>query len=223
MEETKKTNYERWPACKVRIKEIKEAEYVKVSEEYSPDYLIIADKKVSRANILAVVVNIEKEEKFSSVTIDDGTDSIVVRDFDNSHDLSRFERGNVVRIVAKPREFNEQRYMILEIIKKLKDPKWIELRRLELGNHKEEIIETKPKEEIGKETEEIVVEEIQEEKPENKIELIIKTIKEFDKGDGADIEEIISKLNSIKAESIISSLIKEGEVFEIRPGRVKVL
>ncbi len=92
-----------------------------------------------------------------------------------------------------------------------------------MGNHKEEIIETKPKEEIGKETEEIVVEEIQEEKPENKIELIIKTIKEFDKGDGADIEEIISKLNSIKAESIISSLIKEGEVFEIRPGRVKVL
>ena len=116
MEETKKTSYERWPACKVRIKEVKDAAYIKVSEEYSPDYLTIGERKVSRANILAVVINIEKEDRFSSVTIDDGTDSIVVRDFDNVHNLERFNRGDVVRIIAKPREFNEQRYLILEII-----------------------------------------------------------------------------------------------------------
>ena len=48
-------------------------------------------------------------------------------------------------------------------------------------------------------------------------------IKEVDAGQGADTQEIITKLNVEDAESIITKLLEQGEVFEIKPGKLKIL
>lgn len=215
----RKTSFERWPAQIVRISDIQNGDYIKVNEEFSPDYILINNVKVSRANIIAVVINSKADERLSTLTIDDGSGSIDVRDFDGKLGFSAFQPGHIVKVIGKPREFNGEIYLVGEIVRQLKNKRWIELRKLELENSSFASGQ-KPEEESN-----VVVEEeiIVEDAHENIIEKIITLIKEIDKGDGADIEEVIGKSKISGAELIISNLTKEGEIFEIRPGRIKVL
>jgi RPA family protein len=74
------------------------------------------------------------------------------------------------------------------------------------------------------------VEEIFDEKTDNEIdnellpsEKIIQLIKELDEGKGALIEDIIDKSKIENAEQIINIMIKNGEIFQNMPGKVKVL
>ncbi|MBS3122782.1 hypothetical protein J4434_07920 [Candidatus Woesearchaeota archaeon] len=234
MEELKQP-YERWPARIVKIEDINSGSYVKVKEEFSPDYVLVGEKKVSRVNIIAIVIDLQIDERFNNLTIDDGTGSIQIRDFGNKYNFARFNIGESIRIIGKPREFNSQIYLVPEIIKPLKDRKWIELRKAELKKSNpapvEPVKEKEGKESIEKKkisetkqySEEEIVEDVIENKTENKIEKVLNVIKELDTGNGADIEEIIMKSNVSDCEKIIINLIKEGEVFEIKAGKIKVL
>jgi len=76
------------------------------------------------------------------------------------------------------------------------------------------------KEVTMKEYEKTVEEELVEEK--SPIDNLLNTIRNLDKGDGVDIEELL-KLKGENSESLISTLLKEGELFELKPGRIKVL
>ncbi|MCK5854229.1 MAG: hypothetical protein KAG56_03340, partial [Sulfurovaceae bacterium] len=49
---------------------------------------------------------------------------------------------------------------------------------------------------------------------------VIKQIKILDKGDGADYEDV---LNKVKDEKMIQMLLEDGEIFEIKPGKLKLL
>lgn len=254
MEESKQP-YERWPAHIIKIGDINSGSYVKVKEEFSPDYVLVGDKKVSRVNIIAIVIDLQTDERFNNLTIDDGTGSIQIRDFGNKYNFARFNIGESIRIIGKPREFNSQIYLVPEIIKPLKDRKWIELRKAELktqsltsNEHGEENKNKKNTEKSdGKKPfekndnagtkyyaeEEIVEDKVKdvrdatenktENKIENKIEKVLNVIKELDTGNGADIEEVVVKSNLIDCDKIITNLIKEGEVFEIKAGKIKVL
>ena len=48
-------------------------------------------------------------------------------------------------------------------------------------------------------------------------------IKELDKGEGVLIEEILEKYNIENTENIIKIMLQNGEIFQIQPGKVKVL
>ncbi|MBI2134051.1 hypothetical protein HYU11_05195, partial [Candidatus Woesearchaeota archaeon] len=52
---------------------------------------------------------------------------------------------------------------------------------------------------------------------------IRKLIKEIDTGNGADIEDVSRKSNIAETEGIIRNMLQAGEIFEIRPGKLKVL
>lgn len=52
---------------------------------------------------------------------------------------------------------------------------------------------------------------------------ILTIIRELDTGQGAPVEKVIAKTGRPDAETILTNLLAEGEIFEIRPGRVKVL
>jgi len=56
----------------------------------------------------------------------------------------------------------------------------------------------------------------------NPAEKIIKRIKGLDTGDGADFESVI-KDHGDGAENLIKSLMKRGKIFELKPGKLKVL
>ena len=52
---------------------------------------------------------------------------------------------------------------------------------------------------------------------------ILEIIRELDDGQGAAVEKVLAKAGRPDAETMLTNLLAEGEIFEIRPGRVKVL
>lgn len=209
-------------AVKTRIKHILEGKYVK-EEGWKPNYITtLYGENIGRVNIIGVVVSEPSvEEKSQSLTIDDGSDRILVRSFEDNIILSKFNLGDVINIIGKPKEYLGTKYLIPEIIKKISNNKWLEVRKkeLELKEKGKEKILPKPEEPKIDQTniEEKVIEE------ENDTDKIINLIKDMDKGDGVFIEDILAKFNTPDSEKIINSLMEQGEIFEVQPGKIKVL
>ena len=203
-------------AYKVKINDILKGEYVKEEGEWVPNYIKIENKKVSRINLMAVVVSKQNLENTNhqSLLIDDGSGKISVRSFEEQNNFNNIDVGDFAMVIGRPREYFNEKYIVSEILKKIENPLWVEVRKLELG--KKEIKEESKSEVINKE------EEIEEQTDDiNK--KIFKLIKEIDIGEGADTQEVITKSNINKAEDIITNLLEHGEVFEIKPGKLKVL
>lgn len=229
----------RLTAFKIRIKDLLNGQYIK-EEGWLPNYVILNEKKVSRVNIIGAIVSVDEGPNYKNFTLDDGSGKISVREFEGNL-INNFNVGNTVLLIGRPREFGSERYIIPEIIKNIDDKKWIEVRKQELGisepTKQESVVETKekqdikpepikeeaekPKEEIVKEEKEPekAVEEKKTQKPQNKYEQVYNTIKDLDKGQGIGLEDI--KVEN--AEEIIKNLLTQGEIFEIKPGRYKVL
>ena len=110
----------------------------------------------------------------------------------------------------------------IEIAKKIEDSGWIEVRNLELGKPIERVEQSVPEGSPPVETasveEDIVVEDVVSE--ETISDKIIDYIKKQDSGDGVDFDDIA---NAVGDGDAIKNLLTEGELFEIRPGRLKVL
>ena len=139
--------------------------------------------------------------------------------------------------------------MNAEIIKSLKNKKWVEYRKKilslrekqtiiqeedyiddskvsEVKVDKKEKIEESNKTETSKELEPIVQEKVIEKKVTEtigKAELIIKLIDKLDNGSGAAMPEVITQSKIEDAEKLIKNLMEEGEIFQIKPGMLKVM
>lgn len=219
MENSKK----RQIAYKVKINDILKGGYVKEEGEWVPNYIKVGDKKVSRVNLVAVVVSKQNLENtnYQSVLIDDGSGRITIRSFEEGNNFDNIDVGDFVLVIGRPREYFNEKYIVSEILKKIEDPLWVEVRKLELEGRKEIEKEQMKNTESGLEVKEEEINENQITEDINK--KIFNLIKEIDIGEGADIQEVITKSDSSKAEEIITKLLKEGEVFEIKSGRLKVL
>lgn len=201
-------------AYKVRIKDVLTGEYIK-EEGWTPNYVLSGDKKLSRVNIVATVISKDLGEGLNSVTLEDGTGRITAREFEDSGQLGRVEVGEVVLVIGRPREYGQERYLLPEIMKKIQNYKWIMVRQLELGP----IEKTKP---TIEEQEKEVAEEPELMKPSEKMfdERIIEYIRKKDEGEGAELDEFLKQEEGKKQ---VELLLKEGEIFEVKPGRYKVL
>lgn len=196
----------RQTAYKCSLKQIKTANYVQTSG-WDPNFLEIGGFKVSRTNNIAVIIS-KDENKF---VIEDGTDSIEVRVFNELKTLKDLKPGMLVLVIARPRKYSNMLYLVPEIVKPISNKKWLQYRLKEL-----ELIDFKaPVEQV------IEMKESKEQKmsPHQ----ILDMIKELDKGEGVPFEELIEKINADDAEKSIQNLINEGEIFEIRPGKLKIL
>lgn len=199
----------RQTAKKCRIKDLLDGRYVK-REGWEPNYFETCIGKVARANVLGTIISIEN----NICSIDDGTGLIQLRVFDEGSVFLGKKLGDVVLIIGKPRVFNEQKYLVPEIIKKVENPLWIKYRSIELKNNV-----SKPL--VGEER-------IFEEKTVSDISgtlanSVMKKIKELDGGQGVKITDIISFFNSNETNNVINILIKQGEIFEIKPGVIKTI
>jgi hypothetical protein len=186
---------------------------------------------VSRVNLMAAIVTKEG----NTIIIDDGTGSIDLKIFENPEKTDGISIGDIILIIGRPREYAGKRYVAPEIIRKITDKKWIEHRRKELEKEPIENIELPSKKNPPKqnheenneeETSEYIPERLEEpdEEPKtNYAAIIIKTIKELDSGSGADIDKVIKMSKLDDAEKYIETLLNEGEIFELRAGKIKVL
>ncbi|MFH1510864.1 MAG: hypothetical protein ABIF10_04170 [Candidatus Woesearchaeota archaeon] len=178
-------SFKRQVAYKLRIADLLRGEYVR-RDGLQPNVLVLDKQEVSRVNVIATVVASEEDVAI----LDDGTARISVRS------VLPFVVGDIVLVIARLREFDNERYLFPEIVRKVVDPKWIELRSLELRAAKED-------------------------KGSNR-EDVCSVIRRLDSGDGAEYQMVVEALGS-GSESAIESLLRQGEIFEVRPGRLKVL
>ncbi|MBS1267078.1 MAG: hypothetical protein MAG795_01049 [Candidatus Woesearchaeota archaeon] len=213
----------------IKINTLLKGEYVR-QEGWQPNFVRTNNKTVSRVNLIGVVIDINSDKK--SFSIDDGSANIQIMSFEEIKQISQIKIGDIIKVIGRPREFNNNKYVVPEIIKKIENKKWIEYR-----NKKLKLIQNKSSSKLNhpKPLSKNKDENPQNKKPtkENndtnatksgeKIQKIYKLVKELDKGDGADIDDVIEKFGSGSAEEIVNNLLREGEIFEIKTGRLKVL
>ncbi|MFC1685869.1 OB-fold nucleic acid binding domain-containing protein [Nanoarchaeota archaeon] len=195
--------------------------------------------RVSRVNLLGNIIDkyVNQEKRYCTLTLDDGSGQIRLKGFSDQFDLLNSpEIGNTVRVIGLLRFFNNELYIMPEIIKAV-DPKWLHVRRLELGGqkgteppvltveHPTNITPTPtkvPQQETVQLTQEKIggTEEKTEEKkiesPKLKILDIIRTKKE------AELNELMVsvKVTQDELNTIINELITEGEIYELKPGHL---
>lgn len=211
-------------AYKVKIKNILEGRYVKNEGGWMPNYIELGEFKVSRVNLIGIVVQkpIEPNTNQQSIVIDDGTGKIPIKSFEESSMFDKTRIGDAVLIIGRPREFGAEKYIVPEIIKKLDNIEWIRLRQLELNSavpaFKEAVYTDNN---IRKD--DILKEEIIEDAIEGPSDKVYKLIKENDKGNGSDFDGIVSLSKEKGTEKIIKRLLEQGDIFEVKPGKLKVL
>jgi len=219
-------SFTRHPAVKTLISDLNKGNYVQ-DDEQAPNYLEFKNKKIYRLNLIATLVEKEVIGSITNLLLDDGKGRIILRSFEENKNIEGLNVGDVVLVVGKIRTYNEERYISPEIVKKV-NPLWLKLRSLEMKK-KSEVKESRESE--NKKEDDIVLVEGDylgkvEEQEENKLlpnQKIISLIKELDGGGGVLMEDIIEKSVLDNVEKILDRMLETGEIFQIQPGKVKVL
>ena len=211
------TDYKKKVAYKVRIGDLVRGRFVK-REGWEPSY--IAGKgglEVSRVSIISLAVGLDPDSP--SLVLDDGSGRIEARAFAEGSFFDGIEVGSLVHVIGRPRMYNDEIFLAPEIVKRLDDHRWAEVRSRELAGVC--IIEAGSPEPVAIQPNEAPAEEvvIDDGLPQK----VFRLIKEMDKGDGADVDEVIRASGVSGAEKVVQNLLMNGDIFEVKNGRLKVL
>jgi RPA family protein len=232
----------RQTAKKVRIWDVMNCEFVK-REGFEPSFIRTGlGEQVSRARVLGTVVArfVAEDGKYAAVTLDDGSDTIRLKVFKTTKPLDALNVGDIVDVIGKIREYEGERYIIPEVAKRVDDPNYEILRRLELvykergiGKAREFIEKNKGRdpEELKKELLEkhglekqwvdIFIAE-REGKEKNALKKQILDIIGSHK-DGVVYSEIVKKVKvkGAEIEAAVDGLLNDGICYEPSPGRIR--
>ena len=189
---------------KILVSDIFESECIKTVQDYN--LLKTKYGEVSIVNVMGIIVSISD----NTFLIDDGTGSIQIRYYGSKFSSQKI--GNLVNVVGRVREWENTKYITPIAVSIVSDKKWFQVHQLVIKLQNQH-----PQKKMNNEAE----------KTEGYLlgphQQIINAILSQDKGDGADINTIIDTLKIDGCEEIITALIEAGEIFELVPGRVKVL
>ena len=243
------TDYTRNTAVKIDIATLRQGNFIE-NNQWDPNHIETSFGILYRVNLIGIIVSLN--ENNSSFLLDDGTGTILVNcDFYTNNDANTFKelkQGQCVLIIARPRKFNNEIFLVSEILKKINDFKWIKYRKLEIKNQKENKFYL---EEIN-DSEHTKIDNITSNQKRNEIiynnefnsgkdnyesskknedindsfEIVNLFLRENDNGNGVNINSIIEELNSKNienSENVVRKLLERGDIFEIIPGVVKLL
>lgn len=165
----------------------------------------------SRVNVMGVVVAVNKEEPPSFV-IDDQSALILVRQFDK---LPAPSLSQAVCVIGRARVYGEERYITSEIVKTVQ-PSWLQVRSLELANASSFVTPTITKPAPQDAVEEAVVDDI------DVNAAVLRCIRTLDEGNGVPVDEVLARTGD-GAEAAMQLLLRRGDIFEMTPGKVKIL
>ena len=130
---------ERQVARKLQIRTINSGKFVQIEREseetrFIPNYIEINGNKISRVRVLATVIDkfVSDNNEYASLTLDDTTDTIRCKIFNDLSMVENIEKGDVVDVIGRIREYNGELYILPEIIVKIDDPNFEVLRKLEI-------------------------------------------------------------------------------------------
>lgn len=212
----------RQPSKKIWISDIISGEVIKGSG-WDPSYIELRGQKFSRVRLVATVVSkfVSEDGNYGSITLDDGTETIRIKAF--GPDVFKIEavrNGDLITFVGKIKEYNEEIYLAPEIIRKLDDPNWLIFHKLSLG-----LPEVDLKQEIKIEITSEKAEEKIKQEDQNISKTVLDTIRELSGTDGASFDDVIAKsgLDNEEGKNVIIGLLKSGDIYEPRKGKLKVL
>ncbi len=174
-------------------------------EGFEPSFLLTKDgREIGRARLMGTVVGsfTNEEKTFSSLTIDDGTDTIRAKAFKDLSPVSGFVVGDVLDIVGRVREFNGEIYLNAEVAARIPNLNHELLRAAELLG-RPRIVPVTPKQVEGARG------------------AVIKIIEQHP--DGVRFEDLFqsSGLQEAEVEQAVSDLLAEGVCYEPTPGRIR--
>ncbi len=197
-------------ARKLWIRDILAGRYIK-EEGFKPNHILLKDNSAAaRVNVIGVVVT-SGSEGLPIITLDDGSGRITVRAFEPSERMNAVNVGDVVLVVGRPRQFASEMYILPEIVRKLPDLGWIEVRKHELA-----AVEPAAVPESQQVTEEVLDESF------GLSEAVLGAIRSLDTGSGADIDVVVAKAGA-DSEKTVRFLLQNGDIFEVSPGKLKIL
>ncbi len=204
-------------ALKVRIKDITNGELKKGKSEWESYLLTPLNEEAGRVRVLATIVSKFKSDdgKYGVLTLDDATDTITSRAFDEGVQLIDSTReGDIVDVIGRVREYEDEKYINVESISKIADPNWELVRKLELA------MKLKRRGGGTEAQRELAEEEASGENPRS---IVIDIIEEMDEGDGVKYVQLMDEtgLDDKKLEEIITELMEEGEIYEPKIGKFK--
>jgi len=201
--------------------------------------------KILRAHIMATVIekfesntestpSDETRKDYATLTVDDGTGVIRIKTWQEDTSLIKpISIGDIVDIVGRIREYEDELYLLPEAINKVADPNWELVRELEIIESKREYLPARPalsKSEIseGDRKDGYIVGEL-ETTEETKAEIESKValhgtlfeLIEQHREDGVTAKDLFQELSKFSKEDIkaaLISLIKEGAIYEPKPG-----
>ncbi len=214
---------ERHTALKIWICQLTEGRYV-ANPGWESNYILYNDLRISRANVFGVVVqkSASRVMQYDHLAIDDGTGRIMVRTFEDRQLLQDLQVGDLVNVIGRPREYGDEIYLVPEIAKKISNPLWIEVRKRELEHMPTVSAAAKDAstEKKGEQGDSTAIEDDAIVTPRDKL---LTLIRELDKGEGVDVETILTRGPSEQAEKLLQGMLLRGDIFEIKPGRIKLL
>lgn len=214
--------YKRLTAYRVKINDLIKAKFEKKEDE--ADYLVFKKIKVSRVRIISTIVNkkVSDDGNYAFIILDDGTETIRVKCW--KEDVTKLEKpiiGDIVEIVGRIREWNDERYLSCEIIRIINDPTHWLYHKYEFLISGEKLERIEEKEETGMST---GVEK--KELPQiNKEDLILNIIKENDIGKGTSLALIKKESNLLQTdvENSLKILLNDGLIYEPQKNSYKLV
>ncbi len=232
----------RQTAKKVRIWDLVNGSFIK-KEGFEPSVIRIASgEEISRARILGTVVArfVADDGNYAAATLDDGSDTIRLKTFKTAKPLDTVNIGDIVDAIGKIREYEGEKYIIPEVVKKVDDPNFEVMRRLELVYRESGLRKTRElvEKNKGKDPDELRKELIEKHGLEKQwVDIYLADKKGSEKGtlkkqlldvigaskDGIVYSELMKKVKAKGAdvEAAIDELLNDGLCYEPSPGRIR--
>jgi len=240
----------RQTTSRARISDIVNANFIR-KEGFEPSYVLTdLGQRISRTYLIGTIVDkfMSENGNYSSITIDDDSDSIRIKAFrENVNIFDNLNIGDLVMVIGKVRNYAEENYIIPEIVKKVIDPNLESLHKLEVL--KQDMLHKKALKIIKKEKENFddieklknyvkkqhgidadIVDSIletfsmeEETKEKDYKPLLLETLDRLDEGEGVEFKKLLeeSKLPENTFEETINEILSDGVCFEPKPGIIK--
>ena len=223
-------------AHRIRLKNIVNSPYEK-REGFNPSVIKFNNLEISRVNVIASIVGkyLTDDQNYCAITLDDGSETIRVKNFGAEVGIIKeLNVGDIVRIIGKVKEYNEEKYIAGEISKVL-NPNWLIVNEIELSDQKQTETDTSTTDSINKvietktnssENEEIISISSESSDSESSIkQKILQYLKNNDNGTGVIMDQIMTSLDvsSEEVKDSLYELLKVGEIYEPKKGILKIL
>ena len=223
-------------AHRIRLKNIVNSPYEK-REGFNPSVIKFNNLEISRVNVIASIVGkyLTDDQNYCAITLDDGSETIRVKNFGAEVGvIKELNVGDIVRIIGKIKEYNEEKYIAGEISKVL-NPNWLIVNEIELSAQKQTTTDSSTADSINKvietktnsiENEEIISISSESSDSESSIkQKILQYLKNNDNGTGVIMDQIMTSLDvsSEEVKDSLYELLKVGEIYEPKKGILKIL